>query len=352
MSAQTVDRRPVDRRRRGRARAGAAPCIAVLAVAIVARLRASRSMVGQHLLRPRRGASGSSSARRCRAPPSPSASCGCPARRSAVLAGLRVRRRAASPSRRCCATRSPRPTSSASARARAPPRSFGIVVLALDETAVSVLALAGALAHRRGDLPALEPRRLRRHPAHPHRHRRRGDARQRRSPTCSRSAAAWDLQTAMHWLTGSLNGATWAGRAAARRRLRGARARCCSRSGRDLDVLRLGDDTAAASASACERTRCCSSSPPSRCSPSPPPPPARSPSSRSWPGPIAARIVGPAARCCCPPALVGALLVLVADLVGQFAFDTRYPVGVITGVLGAPYLIYLLISTNRSGGSL
>jgi iron complex transport system permease protein len=44
--------------------------------------------------------------------------------------------------------------------------------------------------------------------------------------------------------------------------------------------------------------------------------------------------------------------VLVADLVGQFAFDTRYPVGVITGVLGAPYLIYLLIRTNRSGGSL
>ena len=43
---------------------------------------------------------------------------------------------------------------------------------------------------------------------------------------------------------------------------------------------------------------------------------------------------------------------LVADLVGQFAFDHRYPVGVITGVLGAPYLIYLLIRTNRSGGSL
>ena len=43
---------------------------------------------------------------------------------------------------------------------------------------------------------------------------------------------------------------------------------------------------------------------------------------------------------------------LAADLVGQFAFDNRYPVGVITGVLGAPYLVYLLIRTNRSGGSL
>jgi iron complex transport system permease protein len=27
-------------------------------------------------------------------------------------------------------------------------------------------------------------------------------------------------------------------------------------------------------------------------------------------------------------------------------------VGVVTGVLGAPFLIYLLIRTNRSGGSL
>ena len=51
-------------------------------------------------------------------------------------------------------------------------------------------------------------------------------------------------------------------------------------------------------------------------------------------------------------AVVGALLVLVSDLIGQFAFGERYPVGVVTGVLGAPYLIYLLIRTNRSGGSL
>jgi iron complex transport system permease protein len=43
--------------------------------------------------------------------------------------------------------------------------------------------------------------------------------------------------------------------------------------------------------------------------------------------------------------------VLVADLVGQFAFDTRYPVGVITGAIGAPYLVFLLIRINRSGGS-
>jgi iron complex transport system permease protein len=69
-------------------------------------------------------------------------------------------------------------------------------------------------------------------------------------------------------------------------------------------------------------------------------------------GPIAARIVGPGASLLVPSALVGALLVLVADFVGQYAFSIRYPVGVVTGVLGAPYLIYLLIRTNRAGGSL
>jgi iron complex transport system permease protein len=44
--------------------------------------------------------------------------------------------------------------------------------------------------------------------------------------------------------------------------------------------------------------------------------------------------------------------VVAADLLGQYAFGTRYPVGVITGALGAPYLIYLLIHINRAGGSL
>jgi iron complex transport system permease protein len=69
-------------------------------------------------------------------------------------------------------------------------------------------------------------------------------------------------------------------------------------------------------------------------------------------GPIAARLVGPGGSLLVPAALVGALLVVVADFVGQFAFGTRYPVGVVTGVLGAPYLVYLIIRSNRSGGSL
>jgi len=68
-------------------------------------------------------------------------------------------------------------------------------------------------------------------------------------------------------------------------------------------------------------------------------------------GPIAARIVGPGSPVILPAALTGACLVLAADLLGQFAFDTKFPVGVITGILGAPYLIYLLIRTSRRGGS-
>ena len=43
---------------------------------------------------------------------------------------------------------------------------------------------------------------------------------------------------------------------------------------------------------------------------------------------------------------IGAILVLLSEAVGQFAFETRYPVGVITGIIGAPYLLYLLTCTG------
>jgi len=68
--------------------------------------------------------------------------------------------------------------------------------------------------------------------------------------------------------------------------------------------------------------------------------------------PIASRIVGGGRAGAIPAGLTGAVLVLGADLLGQFAFDTRFPVGVITGILGAPYLIFLLARSNRRGGSL
>lgn len=67
-------------------------------------------------------------------------------------------------------------------------------------------------------------------------------------------------------------------------------------------------------------------------------------------GPIAKRLVGGSGYSyTIPSGLFGAVLVLAADLFGQFAFETRFPVGVITGILGAPYLIFLLIKMNRNG---
>lgn len=66
-------------------------------------------------------------------------------------------------------------------------------------------------------------------------------------------------------------------------------------------------------------------------------------------GPIAKRLVGAGFSNAIPAGLVGVNLVLAADLIGQFAFEVRYPVGVITGILGAPYLIFLLIQMNRKG---
>jgi iron complex transport system permease protein len=66
-------------------------------------------------------------------------------------------------------------------------------------------------------------------------------------------------------------------------------------------------------------------------------------------GPIAGRISGEGKTNMLSSGLMGAVLVMSADLVAQYAFPVRYPVGVLTGILGAPYLIYLLISYNRKG---
>lgn len=68
-------------------------------------------------------------------------------------------------------------------------------------------------------------------------------------------------------------------------------------------------------------------------------------------GPIASRLVGKSSINTVTAGLVGAFLVLASDLIGQFALGTRYPVGVITGVLGAPYMLILLIRANHKGGN-
>ena len=49
-------------------------------------------------------------------------------------------------------------------------------------------------------------------------------------------------------------------------------------------------------------------------------------------------------------ALVGAVLVLAADFVAANLIPgVSLPVGVITGALGAPFLLWLLVTANRAG---
>jgi iron complex transport system permease protein len=226
----------------------------------------------------------------------------------------------------------------------------GIVLLSLDTVAVSFLALAGALvtataiyllAHRGGfagtrliligiGVAAMLDSVI---------------------TYALSKAASWDLQAAMRWLTGSLNAAAWPAilpLAAAFVVLVPA---LLSQS-RTLATLRLGDDTAAGLGVRTHATRiivliaavallafATSAAGPIAFV-------------AFMSGPIAARLVGPSASLLPASGLVGALLVLVADLIGQFAFENRFPVGVVTGVLGAPFLIFLLVRLNRSGATL
>ena len=66
-------------------------------------------------------------------------------------------------------------------------------------------------------------------------------------------------------------------------------------------------------------------------------------------GPIARRLLGPASGGIVAAGLVGASIVLGADLVAQHLLPTALPTGVVTGAVGAPYLIWLLSTVNREG---
>lgn len=164
-------------------------------------------------------------------------------------------------------------------------------------------------------------------------------------------AAAWDMQVAMRWLTGNLNGATYE-RALPLLIAVVVLAPLLLYLTRDLEVIRLGDQSAAALGVSVERVRVlliitgvalmafgtAAAGPIAFVA--------------FLSGPIAARVLGPVGSPVLASGLVGALLVLVADFVAQYALGTKFPVGVITGALGAPFLIYLLVRTNRAGGSL
>lgn len=67
-------------------------------------------------------------------------------------------------------------------------------------------------------------------------------------------------------------------------------------------------------------------------------------------GPIATRLMKEKGSSLLAAALIGALIVAGSDILAQNFLPARYPVGVITGILGAPYLLFLLIRLNRKGG--
>ncbi|QLD12930.1 FecCD family ABC transporter permease [Microbacterium oleivorans] len=164
-------------------------------------------------------------------------------------------------------------------------------------------------------------------------------------------AAEWDLQAAMRWITGNLNGASWS-QAVPLALAMIVVVPALLWLTRDLELMRLGDDTASALGVPVERRRIllivaavallafatAAAGPISFVA--------------FLSGPIAARMLGPVGSPVLAAGLFGSLLVLVADLTAQYLLGLRLPVGVVTGVLGAPYLIFLLIRSSRSGGSL
>lgn len=164
-------------------------------------------------------------------------------------------------------------------------------------------------------------------------------------------ASSWDLQEAMRWLTGSVNSVQLNQSYSLLIALVFFGGLLLSQT-KSLEALRMGDDTAAALGVNTTFTRivvivCAVGL-------------IAVSTAVTGPitfvaflsGPIASRLIGPNGSLLIPAALVGAVLVLTGDYIGQFLLPSRYPVGVVTGALGAPYLIYLIIRVNRKGGSL
>jgi iron complex transport system permease protein len=163
-------------------------------------------------------------------------------------------------------------------------------------------------------------------------------------------APAFTLQEAMRWLTGSLNGAKLEQSLPVMASLLVFGVLILFKA-RDLEAMRTGDETATAlgvnvpatrlivmiSAVGLIATATAVTGPIAFVA--------------FLAGPIATGMFGRRTSILLPAGMVGALLVLVGDFVGQFLLPGRYPVGVVTGALGAPYLITLIIRNNRRGGT-
>lgn len=164
-------------------------------------------------------------------------------------------------------------------------------------------------------------------------------------------AGEWDIQRAMQWLTGSLSGATWQSvlpLAAASVLLLPV----LFGQARTLELLRFGSDTASGLGVPVGRARltvilaavALLAVATAACGPIM--------FVAFMAGPIAARIVGAGRSLLLPAGLTGSLIVLASDFAGQYLLSGKYPVGVVTGVLGAPVLILLLIRMNRTANAL
>ncbi|XDA98106.1 iron ABC transporter permease [Sulfitobacter sp. LCG007] len=164
-------------------------------------------------------------------------------------------------------------------------------------------------------------------------------------------APSWTLQEALRWMTGSLNGArlTEAGPLAMALVLCGG---CLLAVRRDLETLRMGEDLAAGLGVRVDRTRlvtvCAAVTLVAFATA------AAGPIAfvAFLSGPISARLLRRDGSLLIPAGLTGAALVLLADFAGQVLLPARYPVGIVTGVLGAPYLVLLIIRDNRAGGAM
>lgn len=161
-------------------------------------------------------------------------------------------------------------------------------------------------------------------------------------------ADVFEAQTALVWLTGSLNGAS-AGQ------LRPLALACAVLvplvllTGRALLVLQLGDDVAASVGLRVEAARLVAIVLAVML--------AAVATAAAGPvgfvafvaGPIAKRLTRGSGPSLVPAALVGALVVVVSDVAGQHLLPFVLPVGVVTAAVGAPYLLYLLVRSNRAG---
>ncbi|MFP5076064.1 FecCD family ABC transporter permease [Rhizobium sp. YIM 134829] len=163
------------------------------------------------------------------------------------------------------------------------------------------------------------------------------------------SSPAWNLQEALRWLTGSVNGASLDQAVPLLVALILFGGLLLSRT-RDLEALRLGDEVAASLGVRTGLTRVLVMLAAVAL--------IASATAATGPiafvaflsGPIAARILHNRGSLLPGAALAGAGLVLIADFIGQHGLPNRYPVGVVTGVLGAPYLVFLIVRANRTGG--